>query len=393
MNQNNGQNSTNRNVPLYIGLMCGTSIDGVDVALVDFGQVQCELIDSYLHPINPEVKAKLRSLCSLACAENHLTGFEHRIELLGELDNQMGYVFAEAVNHLLKKRSISKDDIGAIGSHGQTIRHQPAQNSPFTLQIGDPNIIAHQTGIQTVSDFRRMDMAAGGQGAPLAPAFHNAAMRSQKANRIILNLGGIANITLLPKKSSQSVIGFDTGTANTLLDVWYMHNHPHAQDDFDRDSHFALQGTLQLDLLEQLLSDPYFQLPPPKSTGREYFSIEWLFEQLQHLKTQYTPADIQRTLLELTAVSVSNAILGLNLNGYEVYTCGGGTHNPFLIERLEVHLKTQILPTDVLGISGDYLEAMTFAWLAHQRVNQLPGNLPSVTGAKGYKVLGAIYHP
>ncbi|TQV85277.1 anhydro-N-acetylmuramic acid kinase [Aliikangiella coralliicola] len=383
----------------YIGLMCGTSIDGVDVALVDFSGDQCRLVASYLHPIDNDIKANLRSLCSLSSQENHLQHFEHRIELLGELDQKMGAVFADSVNCFFEQHqesevpSIQKDQIIAIGSHGQTIRHQPALNSPFTIQIGDPNVIAYQTGITTVSDFRRMDIAVGGQGAPLAPAFHNAVMRTQKENRIILNLGGIANISLLPKDLSKEVIGFDTGTANTLLDVWFLHNHPEADCDFDKDSQFALQGKVQNSLLKQLLKDPYFELPPPKSTGREYFSIEWLWQQLNATEEKYEPADIQRTLLEFTAITISDSIQRLDLDGYKVFTCGGGTHNNFLIERIQTHVGAPVLATDSIGISGDYLEAMTFAWLARQRIMKQPGNLPSVTGASEAKVLGAVYHP
>ncbi|MET1256994.1 anhydro-N-acetylmuramic acid kinase [Aliikangiella maris] len=377
----------------YIGLMCGTSIDGVDVALVDFSTGQPRLVDAYLHPISSSIKSKLRALCSLASRENHLQQAEHRIELLGELDHVMGEVFADSVNEFLLLKNIAKESICAIGSHGQTIRHQPTLQSPFTLQIGDPNIIAYQTGIITVADFRRMDMAAGGQGAPLAPAFHNATMRSSQIDRLILNLGGIANVTWLPKDSAQQVIGFDTGTANTLMDVWYLHNHPQSEQEFDQDSHYARQGRSHPTLLKQLLKDPYFELPPPKSTGREYFSIEWLHQQLKQVGENISAADVQRTLIDFTAISIRWAIEQLALPHYEIYSCGGGTHNHFLIEQIEQQLSQKIKPTDDIGISGDYLEAMTFAWLARQRLNQLPGNLPSVTGALEKKVLGAVYLP
>lgn len=378
---------------LYIGLMCGTSIDGVDVALVEFNNGNCRLVESYLHPIEDELKGKLRSLCSLSSQENYLQNFEHRVELLGELDQRMGCVFAESVKQLLKQKQIEASSIKAIGSHGQTIRHQPALKTPFTLQIGDPNLIAYHTGITTIADFRRMDIAAGGQGAPLAPAFHNAAFRCEEENRIILNLGGIANITLLPQDSKDSVLGFDTGTANTLLDVWFMQNNPKANEDFDKNSQFAQQGEVDQVLLEFLLDDPYFALPPPKSTGREYFSIEWLWQKLKQTGKIIPSASVQRTLLEFTAITIRDAVKQLNLDNYNIYTCGGGTHNHFLIERLEDLTAHSIKPTDVLGVSGDYLEAITFAWLAHQRLTLQPGNLPSVTGANEPKILGAIYHP
>ena len=378
---------------LYIGLMCGTSIDGVDVALVEIKPSECQLIDSYLHPIPGEIKASLRTLCSLADNESKLSPIENRIELMGKVDVQMGSVFADSVNQFLALRNIAAESIMAIGSHGQTIRHQPKLNTPFTFQIGDPNIIALQTGIQTVADFRRMDIAAGGQGAPLAPAFHNAVMRTEKENRIILNLGGIANITLLPKDKTSNVIGFDTGTANTLMDAWYMLHHSQRQDDFDRDSAFAKQGEINQSLLKLCLADPYFALPYPKSTGREYFSIGWLNEKINATIPTISPQDVQRTLVELSAITIAQSIKALSLEAFSVYSCGGGTHNQFLIKRIESYLETTIHPTDQVGVSGDYLEAMTFAWLAHQRVNALPGNLPSVTGAKAEKVLGAIYLP
>jgi len=377
----------------FIGLMCGTSIDGVDVALVEFSDNQCRLVDSYLHPIEDEVKQKLRSLCSLSNKEIYLTNIEHRIELLGELDTRMGEIFADSVNEFIRLKHLDKRSIAAIGSHGQTIRHQPANKAPFTLQIGDPNLIAFRTGITTVADFRRMDIAAGGQGAPLAPAFHNAVMRSEGENRIILNLGGIANITLLPQDLNEPVIGFDTGTANTLLDVWYMQNHPDSGDDFDRDSAFALRGNLDQNLLVHLCDDPYFKLPPPKSTGREYFSLEWLWQKIKQVDKNLPPADVQRTLLEFTAVTIRDAINRLNLPNYQIYTCGGGSHNAFLIERLELHLERSVPATDSINISGDYLEAITFAWLAYCRINKIPGNLPSVTGARERKILGAVYIP
>ncbi|MGX5200890.1 anhydro-N-acetylmuramic acid kinase [Aliikangiella sp. IMCC44632] len=376
---------------VYIGLMCGTSIDGVDVAVVDFSDNGCQLIAAHLHPIDKQVKSKLRSLCSLTCQENNLQSFEHRIELLGELDHVMGKVFAAAVNATLQRYSIAAASIKAIGSHGQTIRHQPSLASPFTLQIGDPNVIAYQTKITTVSDFRRMDMAAGGQGAPLAPAFHNAVLRSPLENRIILNLGGIANITYLPQQPEAEVFGFDTGTANTLMDVWFLHHHPNATDDFDRDANFAQQGNVNSALLARLMSDPYFQLHYPKSTGREYFSLEWLQQHIAALGDQLTPADVQATLLEFTAQSIFESVNKLQLPDYKVYSCGGGSHNPHLISQLETKFGHEILTTKTIGADPDYLEAITFAWLAKQRMEHKPGNLPSVTGARSAQILGAIY--
>ncbi|TQV74127.1 anhydro-N-acetylmuramic acid kinase [Aliikangiella marina] len=390
MSQIHDENSDSE---LYIGLMCGTSIDGVDVALVKIDQARCELVEHYLHPITAPIKDSLRQLCSLADNESNLKSLENRIELMGKLDVQMGHVFAASVNQFLSIKNIPKEKIKAIGSHGQTIRHQPKLEFPFTLQIGDPNIIALETGIQTVADFRRMDIAAGGQGAPLAPAFHNAVMRSTEENRIILNLGGIANITYLPKESESDVIGFDTGTANTLMDAWFMKQHPARVDDFDRDSGFAQKGEVDQSLLTHCLNDPYFELAPPKSTGREYFSIDWLEEKITTSDSNASPADVQKTLLEFSAITIAKAIQDLSLDAFNVYTCGGGTHNRLLIERIEHHLKQTIFASDKIGISGDYLEAMTFAWLARQRLHLQSGNLPSVTGASSEKILGALYLP
>ena len=363
---------SNRNASqLYIGLMCGTSIDGVDVALVDFANDQHILVESYLHPVEDAVRNKLGKLCDLVSQRDMEFEFHHRIELLGEMDVIMGQVFADSVNTFLHNFNIDKTSIIAIGSHGQTIRHQPDLQSPFTLQIGDGNLIAHRTGITTVSDFRRMDMAAGGQGAPLAPAFHEASMRTQSENRIILNLGGIANITFLPKDKSIDVLGFDTGTANTLLDAHYKMHHKDSHDFFDRDAKFAKQGKVDQQLLEEMLKDPYFSLLPPKSTGREYFSYSWLNDILDLIPRPIAKEDLQATLLEFSAKTIADAIVKLSLNEFSVYASGGGMHNDFLLKRIENHLGEPVGRTNDIGVDGDYLEAMTFAWLAHQRINNL----------------------
>ena len=376
---------------LYIGLMSGTSIDGVDVALVRFTDQQCELLHFYNHPIAPALKKELADISSPL---NDLTqNNTNRIELLAKLDNVMGRVFADSVNQLLKINQIDPNKITAIGSHGQTVRHRPNNQQPFTLQIGDPNVIAERTQIQTVADFRRMDIAAGGQGAPLAPAFHNDVLRSSINDRIILNMGGIANITFLARDTNAEVLGFDTGPANTLLDAWFKKHHPNSNDDFDRDSQFAQQGQIHPQLLANLLDDPYFQLDYPKSTGREYFCLDWLATHFFQIKETLKPEDIQRTLLELTVQSICDAIKKLSIDSYQLFACGGGMHNDYLLSLLSNKLNAEILKTNDVGIHGDYLEAMTFAWLAKRRIEKLPGNLPSVTGASRAKVLGAIYLP
>jgi len=376
---------------LYIGLMSGTSIDGIDVALVRFDDKKCELLHFYNHPIAPEIKKQLAEISSplVDLTRNN----QNRIELLATLDNIIGHIFADAVNQFLKINRIASSKITAIGSHGQTIRHRPTNQHPFTLQIGDANIIAHKTKIPVIADFRRMDLAAGGQGAPLAPAFHNAILRGTVEDRIILNLGGIANISLMPKDKNQDVIGFDTGPANTLLDAWYKKNHPNAKDNFDRDSQFAQQGEVHPQLLAKLLDDPYFQLDHPKSTGREYFCLDWLEKTILQIKQPIKAQDIQRTLLALTVKSISNAIKKLSIKNDQIFACGGGMHNAYLLDLLSRELTIKVQKTNDIGIDGDYLEAMTFAWLAKQRLEQLPGNLPSVTGASRSKILGAVYLP
>ncbi len=375
---------------LYIGLMSGTSIDGIDVALVEFSGSSCQLIASLDYPIEPDVKLKLSNICSQRIVNDNL-GFENRIELMAEMDVVMGHLFADACNAILKQGNIFASKIQAIGSHGQTIRHRASNKHPFSLQIGDANIIAEKTGITTVADFRRMDIAAGGQGAPLAPAFHNAILRSEKENRIILNLGGIANITFLPKDTTQPVIGFDTGTANTLLDIWYKKHHPNSPDDFDKDAQFSEKGTVHAELLRLLLSDPFFKSPHPKSTGREHFCLNWLLEQIKNANEIIKVEDVQRTLLEFTVQSISDSIKSLNFLNYRVLACGGGMHNQCLLNLLSDKLNVTVQKTNYLNVDGDYLEAMTFAWLAKQRLDHKPSNLPSVTGASKSKILGAIY--
>ena len=360
------------------------------MAIVEFTESQCQLIASLDYPIPSEVKQNISKLSSPR-TNTSLQALENRIELMAEMDVIMGNLFADSINAILKQENLSPSDIIAIGSHGQTLRHRPTNKNPFTLQIGDANIIAERTGITTIADFRRMDIAAGGQGAPLAPAFHNAILRSSKIDRIILNLGGIANITLLPKDNNKEVLGFDTGTANTLLDAWYKKSHQHSKYNFDTDSGFAKKGSINKDLLQILLSDPFFQLPHPKSTGREHFCLDWLLTQIKNVKQEIKQEDVQRTLIEFTTQTIADSIESLKLSNYQILACGGGMHNQFLLNSLTEKLDVKVKRTNDFEVDGDYLEAMTFAWLAKQRLEQKPGNLPSVTGARLEKILGAIY--
>ena len=362
---------------LFIGLISGTSIDAIDAVLVDFAQLPLRLLATHSEPIPAEIKLQLHELCSPGPDE---------INRMGALDVQVGKLFATACQSLLQKTNISSNDILAIGSHGQTIRHQPGFNHPFTLQIADPNVIAEMTGITTIADFRRRDMASGGQGAPLVPAFHNYFFRSNNIDRVILNIGGIANVTILPANPAAPITGFDTGPGNTLLDAWIRLQKNQA---CDINGEWARSGTLNTKLLETLLSDNYFQQTPPKSTGREYFNLTWLKEKLP---AEIAAVDVQRTLTEFTARSILQAIKNFGPKSGQILLCGGGIHNRFLFECLQHNSNDYSLhSSSEFGIDPDWMEAIAFAWLAKQTLLGKPGNLPTVTGAKKAVILGGIY--
>ncbi|MCU7848434.1 MAG: anhydro-N-acetylmuramic acid kinase [Candidatus Thiodiazotropha sp. (ex Lucinoma kastoroae)] len=363
---------------IYIGLISGTSLDGVDAVAVDFSANQVNLLASHLEPYSIHLQEALRSIC--------LPG-ENEIDRLGELDRQVANTFADACHALLDKAGLQHKHIVAIGSHGQTIRHRPYAKHPFTLQIGDPNTLAELTGVTTVADFRRRDMAAGGQGAPLVPALHQALFQHPEQKRIVLNLGGIANITCLPSGKDNSVIGYDTGPANTLLDCWIKQ---HLVVNLDHKGEWARSGKVLDALLQELLADTYFNQPPPKSTGSEYFNLEWLGKKLPQIN--YATEDVQATLLELTAVSVAQAITREGYSQSEILVCGGGVHNTYLLEQLSTQLpESTIRPTSEYGVNPDWVEAITFAWLAKRTLAGLNGNISSVTGAARDLVLGGIY--
>lgn len=366
---------------LYIGLMSGTSVDGIDAALVDFNHPQPVIISTHYTPYSPELKEKILALCQQG---------EDEIYRLGQLDIQLGKEFADAANHLLKQNTISPHDVKAIGSHGQTIRHFPHLPHRFTLQIADPNTIAAETGITTVADFRRKDIAHGGQGAPLVPAFHQSILSSETTNRAVVNIGGISNVTLLPQNNPHPVIGFDLGPGNVLIDAWIkLHHKKHRDENGD----WGAQGKIQPDLLDLLLSDEYFQLPPPKSTGREHFNLAWLMTQLQTLGREIAPVDVQATLVELTAQCISLSIQQYLPSG-EMLICGGGAHNIYLMSRLQAlaHPHFTVASTQKYNLDPDWIEAIAFAWLARQTLNRQPGNLPSVTGANRTAILGGVYY-
>jgi len=371
----------NANKRYFIGLMSGTSLDSLDAALVDFSAPLPQLIATLSTELPASLKSQLLALCSPG---------DNEIQRMGEADHQFGKLSAQACKALLSSAKISADQVTAIGSHGQTIRHAPKGDHPFTLQIGDPNHIAQLTGITTVADFRRRDMAAGGQGAPLAPGFHAAMFRSAEKQRALVNIGGMANLTLLHLDSTKPVTGFDTGPGNVLIDGWCQRQKNKA---FDEDGQWARSGNINTSLLEQLLATPYFSSPPPKSTGRELFNQPWLDQQIKSSDEDINPADIAATLTELTARSICND-LQQHFSGYEeLLICGGGAHNSFLLERINTLTAQEVFvgTTSLLGIAPDWVEAAAFAWLAQQTMEHKPANVTSVTGAASDCILGGVY--
>ena len=366
---------------LFIGALSGTSIDGIDVALVSFAP-QPALLASHTLPYPEVLRRELLGLC---------TPGEGEIDRLGRADVLAGRCFAQAVNELRAQAALPADAICAIGSHGQTVRHRPGGAAPFTLQIGDPNVIAALTGIPVVADFRRKDLALGGQGAPLVPAFHEAVFRQPGADRVVVNIGGIANLTVLPGRAGAAIAGFDTGPGNTLLDAW---SRRVLKQPMDRDGALAARGSMAPKLLAALRADPFFKKTPPKSTGPEYFSTAWLE---RHLAAggPIAEADVQATLLALTAQTIAAAIrqtAGDSPTG--VFVCGGGANNPALMAALREQLPGRTVDrTDVLGVPAGWVEAMAFAWLARQRWLAQPGNAPVVTGAQRPAVLGGLFLP
>ena len=355
----------------YIGVMSGTSLDGIDLVFCEITAHNCQLLHAYEYPF------------PLALKEEILSTIQEKTTLqnIGILDHKIGLLYAESIIKFLQKFDLKRDSIVAIGLHGQTVWHEPHSKFPFSMQLGDANIVTARTGITTVADFRRMDMANGGQGAPFAPAFHRFLFDSLGENTAILNIGGMANITLLDEKLQ----GWDSGCGNVLLDSWMMRTQ---HKFYDNNGKFAKSGKLNESLLKAMLKDDYFSKFPPKSTGREYFNDTWLANYLSTFGT-IPDADVQRTLLELTAQSIAN---DLNTTKTETtIVCGGGVKNNFLIQRLQKLSKSQIVISDTLGVSSDFLEAMAFAWFADKRVHNETVDLCSVTGASKASLLGGIY--
>jgi anhydro-N-acetylmuramic acid kinase len=358
---------------LYIGIMSGTSADGVDVVLVDLsGSTPCQLGTRY-HPFTPELRRRILRLQSPMQGELHESAL---------VSIELARAYAECANALLREVGIGAGEVRAIGCHGQTVRHRP--EAGYSVQLVNGALLAELTDICVVCDLRSRDIAAGGQGAPLVPAFHDAVFADPGRHRVIANIGGIANITDLPRAGE--VHGFDTGPGNVLLDAWAER---HLGTPHDEDGRWAKSGRVVPQLLQALLDHPFFARKPPKSTGREEFNLEWLQSETAGADR---PADVQATLVALTAVSIADAVRAHYPGATELYVCGGGAHNSALMAALGRSLgNLPVHPTDQLGIPADWVEASAFAWLARRALLGESGNLPAVTGAKGPRVLGAIY--
>ena len=368
-----------RDMGLYVGLISGTSMDGVDAALVAFGDGDARVVATHSTLIPDDLRHELHALAQdpSAAAIRFWTA-----------DARLGSVFADAVLALLDAAGADARDVAAVGSHGQTVYHAPRAATPITVQLGDPSIIAERTGITTIADFRRRDIAAGGEGAPLAPAFHRAMFSTPGVERGILNLGGIANLSVLPADPGVALLGFDTGPANTLLDAYVRERFGAGMD---RDAELAREGKVIPSLLAALLAEPYFDRTPPKSTGRELFSPSWLAARLA-AHSQAQPCDVLRTLCELTVETAVAAVERFAPRTREICLCGGGARNPLLVARLaERAAPVRVETTEQLGIHPDWVEAAAFAWLAMRALAGEAGNAPAVTGAAREAVLGGIY--
>ena len=355
----------------FIGLMSGTSLDGVDVAYCEINANSCKLLHSKEYPFASELQEQILSSISSSVT----------LQSIGELDHKLALLYAKSINLFLEEFKLNAKDITAIGLHGQTLWHQPESSTPFSMQLGDANIVCSKTGIQTVADFRRMDMANGGQGAPFAPAFHKFAFSHLGSGICVLNIGGMANVTLL----DETLRGWDSGCGNVLLDYWTRES---LYKPYDVDGEYAKSGTLNHALLNAMLEDKYFHKEPPKSTGREYFNAKWLDNILENFEP-LNAKDIQRTLLELTAQSISNDLKSKDIK--TIIVCGGGAKNSFLMQRLKALNPADVKHSNDVGIDGDALEAMAFAWLAYKRIHRETVELKDVTGATKNSLLGGVY--
>ncbi len=363
----------------FIGTLSGTSMNSLDAGLFLFADEGCELVASHSVDYPSAIRTQIEAVI-----------LSRQINLvdLGVLDRQLGVAFGQLIVALLKSSKVSTDQVVAIGSHGQTLYHQPDGSSPFTLQIGDANQIVELTGIPTVADFRRADMAAGGQGAPLVVAFHQWLLGFCSQRRVVVNIGGISNISVLSVAPEDKILGFDTGPGNALLDCWTWEKKSWLLDEGGR---WARSGNVDSRLLEAMLRCDYFQRKPPKSTGKELFNRDWLLSTLAQLPSTIAEVDVQRTLVELTAVTVSDAVRETAAGTEQLLVCGGGAKNDFLMDRLVALGDWSVETTAEYGIDPDWVEAACFAWLAKQNTLGIAGNLPAVTGANRPVVLGAYY--
>ncbi len=359
----------------YIGLMSGTSLDAVDAVLMDFTPIALE------HKLAGHVALAYPSDLRQRVLDLHAIGQNelHQAKLLA---NELTELYARSVERLLQETAVAASAVRAIGCHGQTVRHAPEHG--YTIQLGNLALLAEKTGIDVIGDFRSRDIAAAGQGAPLVPAFHQAVFADDDADTVVLNIGGIANISVLSRTTGVS--GFDTGPGNMLLDAWTQQNW---HKNYDENGRFASSGTLLPDLLARLAADPYFALPAPKSTGRDYFNLTWLNRFLSGTENPY---DVQATLLTLTAKTIAQAVRQAAPLAKKLLLCGGGTNNQALCTALQNALpQMTLLPVDALGVNSQCVEAAAFAWLARQFTLRCPANVPAVTGATGLRVLGALY--
>jgi anhydro-N-acetylmuramic acid kinase len=370
---------------LFIGLMSGTSLDGADGVLVDFSGDTLRVVAAATESFSNPFRAELLALNSPT--HNEL----HRAAIAG---NQVAAVYAEVVHALLAQAGLQASQIEAIGAHGQTVRHQPQRTSGepagagYTLQLNNPALLAELTGIDVAADFRSRDVAAGGQGAPLVPAFHQGVFGNRDATVCVLNLGGISNISVLPQEASSPVLGFDCGPGNALMDAWC---EQHTGKPFDNGGAWAASGKLLPELLASLLDEPYFSQPIPKSTGRDLFSLAWLAGKLAPFATA-RPEDVQNTLAEFTASACADSVKRYGKESASLIVCGGGAFNTHLLARLQAGLPgVRVSISDAHGLPPLQVEAAAFAWLARRLVLRKPGNLPSVTGAQGLRLLGAVY--
>ena len=368
----------------YVGLISGTSTDGIDAVLADIaedGKIQIDNACSVAYP------APVRRAVEKLARTSRTQPID--LQRAGELDVQLGELFAAAAQSVMPETNPGR--VRAIGSHGQTVLHNPAGEHPFTLQLGSGAVIAERTGIATVVDFRAADIAAGGQGAPLVPAFHHAVFHDLEESRCIVNIGGISNVSYLPANPQQPTLGFDTGPGNTVLDTWIER---HKRQPFDQDGEWGASGSVDSGLLTAMLADPYLATAPPKSTGREYFNLDWLDAILVSRPTNLEPVDVQATLVQFTATTIIDSVNRFLPTARRLSVCGGGARNRAIMAALQAAANNCPVGTTAdLGIDPDWVEAAAFAWLAKQRLHGKPGNLPAVTGARHPAVLGAVYLP